>query len=161
MTSAADCLFMRAALDEAQKAFDDGEVPVGAVAVENGVIIARARNRVEKKTSVSAHAEIELLRELEKIRGDWRMNGIAVYVTKEPCPMCAGALVLARVDAIVFGAGDPAFGGCGGAVSIPEISGALSHPQIRSGVEADAAAGMLRAFFRARRSEKISSPQNL
>ncbi|MCQ2379251.1 MAG: nucleoside deaminase [Victivallaceae bacterium] len=159
MTETAHTFFMRAALEEALSAFNEGEVPVGAVAVEQGVIVASAHNRVEAQKSVSRHAEIELLRQLEARRRDWRMSGITVYVTKEPCPMCAGALVNARVDAIVFGVADPAFGGCGGAVNIPGIETSLHHPEVLGGVEADAAAQLLRDFFRLRRKEKNSSPQ--
>ncbi|MCQ2353024.1 MAG: nucleoside deaminase [Victivallaceae bacterium] len=157
MNDASDSRWMLAALAEAQKAFDFGEVPIGAVAVENGSIIATGRNRVEEKHSVTAHAELEVLRAVELIRHDWRMHGVTIYVTKEPCPMCAGALVNARCDRIVFGASDPAFGGCGGAVAIPEIPGALYHPEVSGGVESDASLDLLRRFFRERREKKNQS----
>ena len=92
-----DAEFMRAALAEAEAAAAAGEVPIGAVAVRDGVIVARARNRVEERHSVSAHAEFVLLGELERQTGDWRMSDYTFYVTKEPCPMCAGMLINARV----------------------------------------------------------------
>ncbi len=145
---------MRAALEEAQKAFDAGEVPIGAVIVADGEIIARGRNRVEEKKSVTAHAELEALHAAELFRRDWRMQHATLYVTKEPCPMCAGALVNARFERIVFGAPDPAFGGCGGAVTIPEIPGALYHPQMTGNVEGNECLALLRQFFRLRREKK-------
>ncbi len=146
---------MREALREAEAAGAAGEVPIGAVAVRGGRIVARGRNRVEERKSVTAHAEIELLREVEKITGDWRMEEFDFFVTKEPCPMCAGALVNARVKRIVFGVGDSAFGGCGGAVDIPGAAGALWHPEVVPGVLAEEALHQIRVFFReARRRAK-------
>ena len=97
-----DLFFMSEALKEAQKAADAGEVPIGAVAVKDGLIAARSSNRVEANHSVSAHAEFEVLRQLEKQLGDWRMTGYTIYVTKEPCLMCAGMLINARFSRIVF-----------------------------------------------------------
>lgn len=147
--------FMREALREAEAAGAAGEVPIGAVAVCSGRIVARARNRVEEHGSVTGHAEIELLRALERSTGDWRMDSFDVFVTKEPCPMCAGALVNARVRRIVFGVGDPAFGGCGGAVDIPGLPGALWHPEVIPGVLAEESLERIRSFFReARRRAK-------
>ena len=149
-----DAEFMRSALDEARKAFEAGEVPIGAVAVENGVIISRGRNRVEENNSVCCHAEIEAIREVEKLRGDWRMHGITLYVTKEPCPMCAGMLVNSRIKRIVYGAGDPAGGFCGGAFDINSIPGLLWHPEITGGVCGDESLELIRQFFRSRRAAK-------
>ncbi len=146
-----DLEFMTAALAEAKLAFAAGEVPIGAVAVEAGRIIARSYNTVEAEHSVSRHAEFNLIRRVEQLRSDWRMTGITVYVTKEPCPMCAGMLVNCRVSRIVFGVADPAFGGCGGAVNIPALPQALWHPEILGGVGADAAAQLLKEFFRQKR----------
>lgn len=146
-----DLEFMRAALAEAECAFARGEVPIGAVAVESGCIIARSFNTVETDHSVSSHAEFNVIAEVEKLRSDWRMTGVTLYVTKEPCPMCAGMLVNCRVSRIVFGVPDPAFGGCGGAVNIPALPQALWHPQVLGGVAADAAAQLLKDFFRQKR----------
>ena len=153
MSLSCDREFMRAALEEAEKAFSLGEVPIGAVAVENGIIIARGGNRVESSSSVTCHAEIEAVREVEKLRGDWRMNGVTLYVTKEPCPMCAGLLVNARVDRIVFGAHDAKTGGCGGAVDIPGIPDSLWHPEVTGGVLAEECLELIRRFFRERRKK--------
>ena len=149
-----DELFMRSALDEALLAGAAGEVPIGAVAVENGVIIARGRNRVEAGKSVICHAEIEAVREVEKLRGDWRMHGITVYVTKEPCPMCAGFLVNCRVDRIVYGLPDSKTGGCGGAINIPELPGNLWHPKVTGGISAEISLKLIQEFFQKRRKKE-------
>lgn len=149
-----DEFFMAEALKEAAAAAAAGEVPIGAVAVKDGVICARARNRVEELHTVAAHAEFILLHEVEKITGDWRMSDYTFYVTKEPCPMCAGMLVNARVKRIVFGASDPASGGMGGAFDLNKIPGLLWHCETSSGVMADEALTLIRDFFRKRRREK-------
>lgn len=143
-----DAEFMRAALAEAEAAAAAGEVPIGAVAVRDGVIVARARNRVEERHSVSAHAEFVLLGELERQTGDWRMSDYTFYVTKEPCPMCAGMLINARVKRVVFGASDPASGGFGGAFDLNAVPGLLWHCEVASGVLAEEALALIREFFR-------------
>lgn len=147
--------FMCVALELAAQAAAAGEVPIGAIAVRDNVIVAKGANRVEEIHSVSAHAEFEVLHQLEKLTGDWRMNDFTIYVTKEPCPMCAGMLVNARFRRIVFGAPDPAGGGCGGAVAIPKLPGLLWHPEVVGGVLAEPALALLRDFFRNRRKGKI------
>ena len=152
--TADDEFFMRAALEQAHLAALAGEVPVGAVAVADGSIVASGRNRVEELHSVSAHAEFEVVRQLEKLRGDWRMSDVDVYVTKEPCPMCAGMLVNCRVRRIVFGAPDPAGGGCGGALDISGHPTLLWHPEVKGGVLAAESLELLKEFFRGRRGEK-------
>ena len=155
-----DCDFMREALREAELAAAEGEVPVGAVAVKDDCICARAHNLVEARHSVSAHAEFEVLRQLEKQLGDWRMTGHTLYVTKEPCMMCTGMLINARFSRIVFGLGDPAGGGCGGAVSLPEMPGMLWHPEVTGGVLAEECSQVIRDFFarvRAREKNKDSA----
>lgn len=152
-----DVRFMRLALGEAGAAARSGEVPVGAAAVVAGEPVAIARNRVEEKKSAVAHAEIELLHALEAVRGDWRMEDVTVYVTKEPCPMCAGALVNARVGRIVYGAADPRFGGCS-VFGIPASPGALWNPEVAGGVCAAEAAELLSGFFRAARGERRNLP---
>ncbi|MBE6355631.1 MAG: nucleoside deaminase [Lentisphaerae bacterium] len=146
--------FMAEALAEAEKAAAAGEVPIGAVAVKDGIIVARAHNQVEKLHSVSAHAEFMLLHELEKITGDWRMSDYTFFITKEPCPMCAGMLINARVKRVVFGAGDPACGGMGGAFDLNQIPGLLWHCEVTSGVLSEQCLEIIRNFFRKRRSEK-------
>ena len=147
-----DTDFMREALLEAEKAAAAGEVPIGAVAVKDGVIVARGRNRVEELHSVSAHAEFQLLHELEKLSGDWRMSDYTFYVTKEPCPMCAGMLINSRVKRVVFGTGDPAAGGMGGAFDLNAVPGLLWHCDVTPGVLADESLAIIRDFFRKRRS---------
>ena len=153
-SAADDERFMRAALELARDAALVGEVPVGAVAVADGRIVASGRNRVEELRSVSAHAEFEVIRRLEEARGDWRMSDVDVYVTKEPCPMCAGMLVNCRVRRIVFGVADPAGGGCGGALDVTGFPTLLWHPEVTGGVLADEARELLKEFFRGRRIEK-------
>lgn len=148
-----DSDFMLLALSEAEEAFAAGEVPVGAVVVKDGSVIASGRNRVEEKKSVSAHAEFEAIREAEKILGDWRMSDCTIYVTKEPCPMCAGMLINARIKRIVFGTGDPAGGFCGGAFDINSVRGLLWHPEICGGVCAEESLKLIRDFFKLRRTK--------
>ena len=149
-----DIDFMRLALAEAEKAADAGEVPIGAVVVKDGIVIARGRNRVEEKHSVSAHAEFEAIHEAEIILNDWRMSDCSIYVTKEPCPMCAGMLINSRIKRIVYGAGDPAGGFCGGAFDINSIPGLLWHPEMAGGVCGDESLELIRQFFRSRRAAK-------
>ncbi|MBR7131339.1 MAG: nucleoside deaminase [Lentisphaeria bacterium] len=149
-----DAEFMAEALIEAGKAALAGEVPIGAVAVKDGVIVARARNQVEELHSVSAHAEFMLLHELEKLYGDWRMSDFTFYITKEPCPMCAGMLINSRVKRVVFGIGDPAGGGLGGAFDLNEIPGLLWHCEVTSGVLAEESLSLIQDFFRKRRAGK-------
>ena len=146
-----DEFFMARALAEAAAAFEAGEVPVGAVAVRDGRIVAKGRNRVEELHTVSAHAEFEAIRQLEQESRDWRMSDVDLYVTKEPCPMCAGMLVNCRVRRIVYGVPDPAGGGCGGAFDIPGCATLLWRPEVAGGVLADESRELLQKFFRSRR----------
>jgi tRNA(adenine34) deaminase len=144
--------FMRAALEEARAAAADGDVPVGCVVVKDGRIIARGRNRREADHDPTAHAEVLALREASRALGVWRLTGCTVVVTVEPCPMCAGALVLSRVDRLVYGCDDPKAGACGSLYDIPE-DGRLNHRMavVRGILEADCG-NVLREFFQARRS---------
>ena len=148
-----DVFFMRAALELAREAAAAGEVPVGAVAVRDGAVVASGRNRVEEKHSVSAHAEFEVVRELERLSGDWRMSDYELYVTKEPCPMCAGMLVNARIRRIVYGVPDPACGGCGGALDVTGCPTLLWSVAVAGGVLAEESRALLREFFRSRREK--------
>ena len=118
--------FMGMALEEAEAAAREGEIPVGVVLVRDGEVIARDHNRRDETGDPSAHAEILVLRRAGEKKGDWRLNGTTLYVTLEPCPMCAGAIVLARVDTVVFGASDPEAGAGGSAYNILE-DGKLGH----------------------------------
>ncbi len=142
--------FMKEALSAARKAATEGEVPVGAVIVAGGRVVARGRNRTEATGQAVAHAELEAIRKASGAMGDWRLDGATLYVTLEPCPMCAFAAVLARVSRVVFGAADPKFGGCGSVVNVPAAR--FNHTvAVRGGVLADEAAALLSEFFRARR----------
>ncbi len=142
---------MQAALGEARLAVEAGEVPIGALVVRDGEIIARGQNRVLRDIDPTAHAEIVSLRAAALALGNYRLNGCTLYVTLEPCAMCAGAMIHARVDRLVFAAVDPKTGACGSVLKV------LNHPQlnhqiqVEQGTLADEAAELLRNFFRERR----------
>lgn len=150
----ADQRFMREALKEAQAAADAGEVPVGAVLVDNGVIVARAGNRTLRDGDPTAHAEMLVLREGAKVAKNHRLTNATLYVTLEPCPMCAGGIVQARPSRIVFGASDPRMGAVGGALSLFDLPGINHRPWVRCGVLADDAKALLTTFFAQRRTVK-------
>lgn len=145
--------FMRVALGEARRARDEGEVPVGAVVVKGGKVIARAHNRPIHLQDPSAHAEILALRRAAHKLGNYRLVGSTLYVTIEPCAMCAGAIVQARVERLVFGAEDSKAGACGSALDV------LNHPklnhrvEVSKGVLREECAAILREFFAARRKK--------
>jgi len=143
-----DEFLMGEALAEAARAAASGEVPVGAVAVCGDEIIARAANCVEARHDATCHAEIELLKRCAAVRGDWRMEDVEFFVTKEPCAMCAGALVNARVKRIVYGMADPRSGGCGSALDITGFPGMLWQVEAAGGVRAEECAGLVKDFFR-------------
>ena len=145
--------FMREALRQAQKAYEASEVPVGAVVVRAGKIIARAYNQVELLKDATAHAEMLALTQAEAAVGDWRLIDCDLYVTKEPCAMCAGALVHTRVRRVIFGCTDPAAGAAGSVINLLQMP-ALNHRcDIASGVLQDECAPILQNFFRKRRGE--------
>ena len=150
----ADQRFMREALKEAQAAADAGEVPVGAVLVDNGVIVARAGNRTLRDGDPTAHAEMLVLREGAKVAKNHRLTNATLYVTLEPCPMCAGGIVQARPSRIVFGASDPRMGAVGGALSLFDLPGINHRPWVRRGILADDAKALLTTFFAQRRTVK-------
>ena len=145
--------YMRMALKEAVAAADEGEVPVGAVIVHSGRIVGKAHNQTELLRDPTAHAETLAITQAASALGDWRLNGCVMYVTKEPCVMCAGALVLARIDRVVFGARDPKRGG---AVSLFNVlnNPSLNHKvEILEGILQAECQAVLQEFFRARRDE--------
>ncbi len=144
--------FMARALDLARAARAADEVPVGAVLVQNGTILAEGKNEVETRQDATAHAEMLALAAAQTALKSWRLGGTTLYVTKEPCPMCAGALAHARVDRIVFGVTDPKAGACGGAFNLFDLPGLNHRCQITPGVEAEASLQLLQDFFRAKRS---------
>src|SRR6202035_4188742 len=143
--------FMRLALREATRAAEHGDVPIGAVVVRDGEVIGLGGNQRELRGDPTAHAEVIALREAARRVGSWRVHDAVVYVTLEPCAMCAGALVLARVPRVVFGASDPKAGACG---SVLDVLGEprLNHrPIVAGGLLAEECGELLRAFFAARR----------
>ena len=147
----ADAAFMREALAEARDAESHGDVPIGAVVVKDGRVIARARNRREVDADPTAHAEILALRDAAREVGVWRLDGCTLYVTLEPCFMCAGACVNARVDRIVYAATDPKAGAVGSLADVPADTRLNHNPEVVGGVLADEASALLKAFFAARR----------
>lgn len=148
-----DAYFMRLALDEALKALERSDVPIGAIAVRNGEIIARGYNARERDQDPTAHAEMIALREAAQVVGHWRLEGVTLYCTLEPCAMCAGAMVLARLPRLVYATTDPKAGAGGSIMNI------LQHPQLNhqvdvsKGVMAEEAASYLKAFFAALRAD--------
>ncbi len=149
--SGSDAAWMQHALRLAEKAYKAGEVPVGAVIVHEGRIIARAYNQVELLKDATAHAEMLAITQAEEAVGDWRLNDCDLYVTKEPCPMCAGALVHVRMRRVIFGCADPRGGAAGGLLNLLQMPTLNHRCDINSGVLAEQSAALLQAFFRERR----------
>ncbi len=143
--------WMLHALREAERAFEEGEVPVGAVVVKDNVLIGRGHNEVERLKDPTAHAEILAISAACETVGGKRLDGCTLYVTLEPCPMCAGALVWSRLNKLVFGAFDEKAGACSTLYSIPKDPRLNHQMEVISGVEADLAAELLRRFFVERR----------
>jgi tRNA(adenine34) deaminase len=151
--------FMGEALREARKAAARGEVPVGAVVVREGLVIARAFNQVETLKDATAHAEMLALTQAEAALGDWRLEGCTVYVTKEPCPMCAGAMVHCRPARVVYALADPKGGAAGGWINLLQAAPNLNHScEITTGVREAEARELLQGFFRAARERKKADP---
>ncbi|MCA1582560.1 MAG: tRNA adenosine(34) deaminase TadA [Acidobacteria bacterium] len=149
--TADDETFQREALAFARIAYGEREVPVGAVVVVNGRITGRGRNRREALRDPTHHAEIEALREAGQAAGTWHLEGATLYATLEPCPMCAGAAVNARIARIVFGCADPKAGYCGTLGNIPADPRLNHRCRVDRGLLAEDSADLLRMFFRARR----------
>ena len=142
---------MRAALVEADAAAESGEVPVGAIVVAGGEVIATGHNRSETDNDPSAHAEIVALREAARKTGNYRLTDATVYVTLEPCAMCMGALVQARIERLVFGAYDPKAGAAGSAIDLSDSPSFNHRFEINGGVLAEDCGSLLRAFFESKR----------
>jgi len=146
-----DETFMREALRQAQKAFKAEEVPIGAVVVQAGRVIARAYNQVELLKDATAHAEMLAITQAEAAVGDWRLTDCDLYVTKEPCPMCAGALVHVRMRRVIFGCPDERGGAAGGIMNLLQVPTLNHRCTITAGVLRNDCAALLQSFFRARR----------
>ncbi len=142
---------MSEALRQARRAFAAEEVPIGAVIVREGIIIARAWNQVELLKDATAHAEMLAITQAEAEVGDWRLTDCDLYVTKEPCPMCAGAIVHARVRRVIFGCGDAKGGAAGGRLNILQMPELNHRSEITPGILANECAGILKEFFAIRR----------
>ena len=147
-----DDYFMGEALRLARMAYEADEVPVGAVIVSDAKIITRAHNQVELLKDATAHAEILAITQAAQALGDWRLEGCTLFVTKEPCPMCAGAIMLSRVKRLVFGVRDERAGGAGSVFPITSAEGLNHVVQVVAGVKETEARDLLQSFFRARRS---------
>ncbi|HPQ71663.1 MAG TPA: tRNA adenosine(34) deaminase TadA [bacterium] len=147
-----DTRFMELALAQARQAIEVGETPIGAVLVHEGAVLAAAHNRREIDFDPTAHAEMLVLRAAAQTLGRWRLSGCTLYVTLEPCAMCAGALVLARIDRLVFGAHDPKAGAVESLYRLVDDARLNHRVQVTGGVLAEACGSMLSEFFRAKRS---------
>lgn len=152
MTPREDEKWMRMALAEAQKAADEGETPVGAVLVAGGELIAAGHNAREAKHDVTSHAEMETIRAAASRKGDWRLSDMTLYVTLEPCPMCAGAILAARIPRVVYGAKDATAGAMGSVLNLPRYP-LGARPEVVSGVLAEESRALLQSFFRSRRKK--------
>ena len=153
-----DSLFMDAALELARQGAEEGEVPVGCVIVRKGEIVGRGRNRREKDKSALAHAEIEAIADACKNLGGWRLWECTLYVTLEPCPMCAGAIVNARIPRVVYGASDDKNGACGSVCNL--FSMAFNHhPQVEKGIREEECSQLLSAFFQQLRVQLQDRPK--
>ena len=155
-----DDFFMGEALRQAARAYEAGEAPVGAVIVRGGRIIARAFNQVEQLKDATAHAEMLALTQAEEAVGDWRLTDCTLYVTKEPCPMCAGATVHTRLARVVFGASDPKGGAAGSAMNLLQCP-ALNHRcEITGGAREVECRALLQSFFAGQRQAQKPAKKN-
>jgi tRNA(adenine34) deaminase len=156
-----DHYFMGEALRQAAKAYAAEEVPVGAVVVRDGRIIARAYNQVELLKDATAHAEMLALTQAEEALGDWRLSDCTLYVTKEPCPMCAGAVVHVRLARVVFGAADAKAGAAGSAMNILQFPTLNHRCVITAGVREPECRGILQSFFAEQREKRRNDPSGV
>ena len=146
-----DTFLMEQALRQARRAFQAGEVPVGAVIVHDGIVVARAHNQVETLKDATAHAEMLALSQAQEAFGDWRLNDCDLYVTKEPCPMCAGAILHCRIRRVIFGVGDPKGGAAGGLLNLLQQPTLNHRCEITPGVLEGESLAVLQSFFKAAR----------
>ena len=148
--------FMKEALKEAEKAYKSLEIPIGAVIVKDGKIIARGHNQKERKADTTMHAEMIAIKKASKKLGAWRLNGCEMYVTLEPCPMCAGAIVNARLDKIYIGTMDEKNGACGSVTDVLEDYKQNYKVEKESGTHRENCEKILKQFFRELREQKIN-----
>ncbi len=148
-----DAFFMSLAYNQAIDAWREDEVPIGAVVARGGEVIAAAHNRVAGTRDPTAHAEILALTQAAAAIGDWRLNGATLYVTKEPCPMCSGATLMARLTRVVYAVGDPKMGCLGGATDLNALPQVNHHLEIAGGILAGECRDLLQAFFRLKRTD--------
>lgn len=153
-----DTVYMSQALALAQEAAQEGEVPVGCVIVRDGRIVGSGRNRRERGKSALAHAELEAIAQANAALGGWRLWDCTLYVTLEPCPMCAGAIINARIPRVVYGASDDRFGACRSVCSLFSMP-FNHHPQVTAGVMEQESAALMQAFFRELRVELRTRPK--
>ena len=150
--------YMHIALEEAQKAAAEGEIPVGAVIVKDGEVIAAAHNRRENDHDPTAHAEMLAMRQAARVLGDWRLRSCTLYVTLEPCAMCAGAILNARIPRVVYGASDKKFGAVGSVCSLFDMA-FNHHPKVEKGIREEESSALLTEFFKNLRVELRSRPK--
>jgi len=150
--------WMRRALEEARGALARGDVPVGAVIVRDGEILATAANRTVADGDATAHAEVLAVREASRASGEWRLGGCTLYVTLEPCAMCAGALVLARLERVVFGAWDEKAGMAGSVEDLLRHPRLNHRPQVKGGILETECGALLTEFFAGRRAKSVDTP---
>jgi tRNA(adenine34) deaminase len=146
-----DEYFMRLAIREAERALEHDDVPIGAVVVQDGEVLGLGHNERELRSDPTAHAEMIALREAARHLGSWRVLDAVIYITLEPCAMCAGAIVLARVPRVVYGAADPKAGAAGSVLSVLDVPQLNHRPDVEAGLLAEDCADLLRAFFAQRR----------
>ena len=151
--------FMREALKEAQKAYDQAEVPIGAVVVLNGEIIGRGHNLREKEQDATLHAEIKAIRQANQHLGSWRLEDCELFVTLEPCPMCSGAMILARMKKVIFGAFDPKAGTAGTFMNLLQDSRFNHQVEVEQGVLEEECQEILRSFFKGLRERNKQRKQ--
>mgnify|MGYP000113020754 CR=1 FL=1 len=150
--------YMSQALELAREAADAGEVPVGCVIVRDGAVISRGRNRREEKQAVCSHAEMEAMAQANATLGSWRLDNCALYVTLEPCPMCAGAIINSRIRRVVYGAADTKAGCCGSVTDLFAMP-FNHHPVVEQGLRAEEAQELLQAFFKDLRARLAARPK--
>ncbi|MDR2200548.1 MAG: nucleoside deaminase [Puniceicoccales bacterium] len=155
-----DIFFMSQAYNEAVDAYDEGEIPIGAVIVLGEQIIATAHNRVSTLKDPTAHAEILAITQAALKIGDWRLNETKLYVTKEPCPMCSGAIILSRIDEVIYSFPDPKMGCLGGAFSLMDLPEINHRPQVKTNVLREQCYAILRHFFEVRRNGENINGEN-